>query len=394
MVKTNFKLAVGAAALLILLFSGVVVRYALKKDPLSIQRSDKSSSLWGDLRQGEDRISTDGETDGENSHRPEEIPVVTQSTQRQDNRRSSVSETESEADSAKEKAGRELDAAAEKYDRAADTLNAANAALDNAISYREDMQAEFDDAKDRLDAAKEDHDESRSADYSRGLFAFLESIGEYDALDTLNGSDFLSAVDPADPGDAAALESLAASIELLEEVNRLRAEEGREELKVSCKLMALAALNNDMSAVNERAENDTPFLQLAAFDCEDPFELWCEDLQESLVSEEYAAAGSAFSSKNGYVHGLLLADADSDVGTLMTVSELSEKFSEFYDQAIKGKGCSEEQEEYDRAEQALKDAADTVEIREQEAKSASDAYDLAKKAYEEKLKAYEELADK
>ena len=418
MVNNNLKLGVGLTVLLVVVLSGLVVRYALKQDPTTVDHSEKSmsqnssvdgdsSSQGGVLDTDEDLLTTLG---GDNSEDIDiDEPVTTQSTEKVDNRRKTETQTtttakdssgqtkEEKTAAAKEKAGKELDAAAAKLDDISAKLDKAKDELSDAKSKRDAKQTEYNDAKAKLDEAKRNYDEGQKENYEKGMVAFFESIGAGDAVDTMNGSDFNSAVEASNANDAASLECIKRSIDFLNRANQLRADEGKEELKVSCKLMAIAALNNDMSSSAGSSSNCSELDQNICYGFEDPFTTWYDNEREeqggnyrSLVNEDHVAAGFAFSNKNGTVHNIVFANADYDAGSLMTVSDFADAFNSYYVTAIKGKSYTAVEENFKRIEKELNDAKQAVTNKENEVQSASTSYGSAKTVYDQKLKTYQQ----
>lgn len=424
MVKSNTKLIVGIVAAVILVFAGMVVKYAMKVDPTTIEFSDEmgneQDTQWG-IKNGDssseseeseaeavttatDKDDSDDGSDAINSDYPKE----TQSTEKLDNRRKTVTTVDSKAaaeskasDDSKayaniNKLAEEADSAAEKMDAAQEKLDRANEALDEAKAERDNKQTAYNEAKDKLDEAKRNYDEGQAANYNRGIFAFMESIGANDATAMLNGSGYFSAIEVGNEKDAIALDNLRIALDFLNEANSLRAGEGKGELKVSCKLMALAALNNDMSAMCNSASNDSNLDQNIAFGFDDPFDAWYFDERDSeggnyksLVNEDYVVAGFGFSNKNGNVHNLVLANADYDAGTVMSVGDMANRLSSFTADAQRGKKYDDVQAEFDRAEKELNSAKEAVNSKVTAAQKASSELGAAKTTYESKLKAYE-----
>ena len=415
MANSNVKLWVGIAFILIIIFSVVVVRYAFKVDPTTIEATKRTSdNAESTAVETNTVLDTDKEllttlggeesAPSDESESKDEQPAVTQSTERVDNRRDTETTTTTTVTTAapenskKEKAGQELDAAAAKLDQAKDKLDQANAALSDAKSARDKLQGDLDSAKDTLEEAKSNYDEGQAENYNKGIAGFFESIGAGDAVDAYNGSEYSSAAEPANKNDAASLETIRRSIELMNEANQLRANEGKPELKVSCKLMALAVLSNDAAAANGESANNTGLDEDLAFGYDDPFAAWYDGEKDdeggnyqSLVNENYVVTGFGTSNKNGLVHNMLFADKEYDAGTVMSVSEFSEKFESYYSTAVKGKGYAEEEAEYNRIEKELNDAKSAVTSKEAEVSSASSAHGSAKTIYEQKLKAYQAL---
>ncbi|MBQ8967782.1 CAP domain-containing protein [Ruminococcus sp.] len=416
MVKNNMKFVVGIAIILVVLFSAVVVRYSLKKDPLTV---DSSSSRTGDMRAddrdvtgAEDVLDTELISSVDGEEEPELVDdggaVVTQSTEKIDNHRkkgeqieASTTTTKASDDSAasdkKLKAAQALDDAAEKYNAAAAKLDQANAALNDAKSKKEQLQSDLNAAKQRLDDAKKNYDEGQANNYDRGLYAFFESINSGEGLDTFNGSDYYGSVESGNPDDAVSIDNIRRSIDFLNEANSLRAGEGKPELKVSCRLMALAVMNNDVASNVDQGANNTGLTENLAFGFDDPFRVWYDEERDNnggdyqtLVSDECVAAGFAVSSKNGKnVHNMIFARDDQDHGDLMTVSQFADMFNGFYDNAVRGKGFAAEEEEYARIEKAYNDAKQEVTDKEAAAQKASSALGSANTVYEQKLKAYQ-----
>lgn len=421
MVNSNFKLVIGLAVILVVIFSGIVVRYSLKADPMTVDHSEKKVSQLGDtkpddetLSDGESVLNTDADlltTLGGDSSEVIDLdePVQTQSTEKQDNRRktettttaaTTTTSTTSATDNSarKQKAGEELDASAARFDEAGEKLDKAKSELSDAKSKRDQRQAEFESAKSKLDEAKRNYDEGQKENYNRGIYAFFESVGANDALDVLNSSEYNSALEPSKTGDAGSLECMKRSIDFLNEANQLRGNEEKPELQVSYKMIALAVLNNDMTAASSQGSNNTGLDEDLAFGYDDPFRAWYDDERESnggnyrsLTNEDYVVAGFAFSSKNGTVHNLLLADKNYDSGELMSVADYASAFNSFYDSAVKGKAYTAQEEEYKRAEKALNEAKQVVTDKENSVQSASAAYGSAKTIYEQKLKTYQSI---
>ena len=425
MVKSNTKLIVGIVAAVILVFAGMVVKYAMKVDPTTIEFSDEmgneQETQWGIKKEDSSSGSEESEaeavttaTDKDDSDDgsdaiDSDYPKETQSTEKLDNRRKTVTTVDSKAaaeskanDDSKayaniDKLAAEADSAAEKMDAAQEKLDKANDALDEAKAERDNKQTAYNEAKDKLDEAKRNFDETQAANYNRGMFAFMESIGANDATAMLNGSSYFSAIEIGSDKDAIALENMRIALDFLNEANQIRAGEGKGELKVSCKLMALAALNNDMSSMSSSANNDDGSVdQNMAFGYDDPFEEWYYAEKDSnggnystIVNNDYVVAGFAFSSKNGNLHNFVAANADYDAGTVMSVGEMASKLSSFTNEAQRGKKYDDVQAEFERAEKELNSAKEAVNNKVSAAQKASSELGSAKTTYESKLKAYE-----
>ena len=416
MVNNSIKLWVGLSVILVVVFSGLVIRYSLKKDPMTIDHSEKSLSQQGNGKPYNDGLTTDGDvvlgTDadllttlgGEESEPSDEgDSKVTQSTEKVDNRRKTETTTTTASpaevkEAKKKKAQEELDAATQKYEQAGEKLDQCNAALEEAKSKRDQLQGEYDNAKSKLDEAKRNYDEGQKDNYNKGMLGFFENIGDHAGVDALNGSELLPIANMADSADAASLDCMKRSLDYLNFVNQVRKGEGKPEIKVSCKLMALAALNNDLYAADSNNGNGTGLDEDLAIGFDDPFTVWYYDEKESnggnylsLVNEDHVAAGFGYSHKNGNVHNILFCNGGYDAGPLMTVGEFTEKFNTYYNTAIKGKGVGEAEEQFKRAESALNSAKQTVTDKIASAQSASTAYGSAKTIYEQKLNAVKAL---
>lgn len=423
MVKSNTKLIIGIVAAIILVFAGMVIKYAMKVDPTTIELSDEmgneqdnekvnevktDSSADSDASEAEAVTTKTDKDDDKNDIVNSDYPKETQSTEKLDNRRKTVTTVDSKAaaesqasDDSKayaniNKLAEETDSAAEKMDAAQEKLDKANEALDQAKAERDSKQAAYNEAKDKLEEAKRNFDEGQAANYNRGMFAFMESIGANDATSMLNGSSYFSAIEVGSDKDAIALDNMRTALDFLNEANQLRAGEGKGELKVSCKLMALAALNNDMSAMSSNANNDSDLDQNLAFGYDDPFDAWYYDERDSeggnyksLVNADYVVAGFAFSNKGTNVHNLVLANGDYDAGTVMSVGEMASKLDSFRNEAQRGRKYDDVQAAFDRAEKELNEAKEAVNNKVSAAQKASSELGSAKTTYENKLKAYE-----
>lgn len=417
MVNSNIKLWVGIAAILVVGFSILLFRYSLKKDPMSIERSGKSLSEQGDTQTEDDGLTTDEEivldidpdaldsVGGDESQPEEETPAVTQSTEKVDYRRKTETTTTKSSKDSKQtkeaqlkKAKKELETAKARFDKAGEKLDQCNEALDEAKDRRDQLQNEYDNAKSKLEESKRNYDESQKENFNKGMQGFFESIGDNVGVDTLTGSDLISLADMSNSADATSLECMKRSLDYLNYINHIRSAEGKPEIKVSCKLMALAALNNDLYAADNSNSNDTGLDEDLAIGFDDPFTIWYEDEKDenggnylSLVNEDHIAAGFAYGHKDGNVHNVLFCDAGYDAGPLMEVSEFTDKFNKYYSTAIKGKSYSGAEEAFKRAESALNSAKQQVSEKIAAAQSASTAYGSAKTVYEQKQNAVKAL---
>ncbi|SEK94591.1 CAP domain-containing protein [Ruminococcus albus] len=415
MVRSSLKLWIGIAVIVVVVFSGLLIKYSLRRDPLSIERSGKSLSEKGDGMPENDGLTTDAadvvlSTDSDylttidsvESQPEEEAPVVTQSTEKVDNRRKTETTTTKSTKDVKEeklkKAKKELEAASEKFDKAGEKLDQCNQALEDAKSRRDQLQGEYDNAKSKYEESKRNYDESQKENFNKGMLGFFESIGDHKGIETLNDSDLVALANMGDSADATSLECMKRSIDYLNFINQIRKAEGKPEVKVSCKLMALAALNNDLYAADNSNSNPTDLDEDLAIGFDDPFTIWYYDEKDdeggnylSLVNEEHIAAGFAYSHKNGNVHNVLFCDKGYDAGRMMPVSEFAEKFNAYYETAIKGKSYSGAEEAMKHAESALNSAKQAVTDKEKAAQSASSAYGSAKTVFEQKQNAVDEL---
>ncbi len=431
MVSNNLKLGVGLSVVLVALFTGAVVKYSMRRDPLTVEHSAE----WSDRKAqevtgGEDLLGADndllttlgGDYDG----------AVTQSTEKLDNRRERVTTTFAETaavvkttaaekvttaegevgdpfaettttkaaavETEEGKVGKALDKAAAAHDAALDKLNKANDALTAAQTNVDTYQTKLDEAKVKLDEAQAKFDESQAENYNRGLYGFYEYIGSQEGMDAFNSSEYSGVVESGNRYDAASIERVKNALTLIKNANKLRVEEGKPEFKISHKLMALAVLNNDMASVNGESSNNTEFDEDLAYGFEDPLDAWYYDEREynganyqSLMNENYVAAGAAYSVLDGRVHNILMASDDQDHGVLMTVAEFEKDFNPYYEVTIKGRDASREQSSYDNISQKLEDAKQKVADKEEAVRTASEKYEAAKKTYEEKLAAYQAL---
>jgi len=415
MVRSSLKLWIGIAVIVVVVFSGLLIKYSLRRDPFSIERSGKNLSDEGDVTAENDGLTTDADdvlpnTDsnitttisGEESQPDEETPVVTQSTEKIDNRRKTETTTTRSDKEVKEeklkKAKKELEAASEKFEKAGEKLDQCNQALDDAKSRRDQLQGEYDNAKSKYEEIKRNYDEKQKENFNKGMLGFFESIHDHKGIETLNDSDLVSLANMGDSADAASLECMKRSIEYLNFINEIRKAEGKPEVKISCKLMALAALNNDLYSADNSNSNGTGLDEDLAIGFDDPFTIWYYDEKDdnggnylSLVNEEHIAAGFAYSHKNGNVHNVLFCDKGYDAGRMMPLAEFSEKFNNYYSTAIKGKSYSGAEEAMKRAESALNSAKQAVTDKEKAAQSASSSYGSAKTVYEQKHNAVDEL---
>jgi hypothetical protein len=411
MVRGSLKLWIGVAVIVIVAFTGMLIKYSLKKDPLSIERSGKSLSETSEnddlttdaadvvLGTDPDLLTTLG---GEESQPEETVPAVTQSTEKVDNRRKTETSSAKSDKEIKEeklkKAQKEFDAASEKFEKAGEKLEQCNQALEDAKGRRDQLQGEYDSAKSKYEELKRNYDESQKENFKKGMLGFFESIGDHKGVETLKNSDLTALANMSDSADAASLECMKRSLEYLNFINKIRKSEGKPEVKVSCKLMALAALNNDLYSADNSNSNCTDLDEDLAIGFDDPFTIWYYDEKDdnggnylSLVNEEHIAAGFAYSHKNDNVHNVLFCDKGYDAGPLMTVDDFTEKFNTYYETAIKGKSYSGAEEAMKRAENALNSAKQAVTDKEKAAQSASTAYGSAKTVYEQKQNAVNEL---
>lgn len=414
--NNNIKLGIGLAVVLVALFTSVIVKYSMKQDPTMVSRSEKSGMRAADARvvdsssESEALLATDDDLlttlGGDASEAPEideNAPVVTQSTEKLDNRRKTETTTavtttaSSKADTAenkKQKAQEALASAEAKLNETSARLDGAQAALDEAKGNRDRLQSEFEAAKARLEEVKRGYDANQNENYKRGLYGFYESIGNGDGMNAFNASEYSSAVETGNAKDAASIENVKRSIDFLNKANQLRAAEGRSELRVSYRLMALAVLNNDVASNNGQSANNTGLEEDLAFGYEDPFDAWYNEQKENggddfnrLMKDDAVAMGFAFSNKNNNVHNILFATEEQGPGETVSVSEFADKFNEYYNNTIKGKSITAEEEAYKNAENALNGAKQTVSDKENELKTASAAYGSAKTVYDERLKA-------
>lgn len=393
MANSNIKIVVCVAALLIALFAGVFINYSNKKDPTAIKRLSEKESSLGDARpSGGDTAKDNDDTsfhfDGSLLDIIDRDGYSSKSSSDSSKKDSSMAES-SETDDPED--SEEFEEAARRYEEAAERLDEANAALDEAVDEMDRLRDELDDAEAELEEAKK-----RASDYDRGLYAFFESVGAYDALDLLNDSDFSYYIDMDDPDAPTSLKSVKRSIELLEKANELRIGEGRKELWVSYKMMALAALNNAASAAYNSPQNATDLDQNVAFRTDDPFGSWYYGEKHSeggnylsLISEDHIVAGYGFSSRSRNVHNLLFADADFDAGLVMSVSRLSDDFDEFYENAANNRDYSYYEDRYYELEEELEEAKERVSELEEEVDAAREEYESAKEKYEEMKESYE-----
>ena len=412
MVKHSLKLWIGIVVIVVVVFSGLVIRHSLRKDPMSIERSEKSLSHKSNVTGFNEDTAKDSDVENENGNESEialdgdeSAPyeygdiIVTQSTQRINNRRntdanaSGASTAELIAER-KQKAQDELDAAKEKYEQAEQKLNQCNTALDEAKARRDQLQNEYDSAKAKLDEANRNYDESQKENYNKGMLGFFESVGDQTGVDTLVGSDLISLVNFADPADAASLECMKKSVDYLKFVNQVRVAEGMPEIRVSCKLMALAALNNDLYAADSNNSNGTGLDEDLAIGFDDPFTIWYYDEKDSqggnylsLINEAHKGAGFGFSHKKGNVHNVLFCDEGYDAGNLVSVKDFANKFNSYYSSAIKGKSTEAAEDQFNRVSSALEAAKQNVSDRVASAQAASTAFGSAKAIYEQKLNA-------
>ena len=431
MVKSNIKLMIGLAVVLVVLFSSVFIKYKMKQDPRTVSHSDKKVSQSGDTRPSidssgdesaslldtdEDLLTTLGGSESQDPELEDSAPMVTQSTEKLDNRRKTeTTTTKVSADSAsssghsasssghsaedkKEKAAQALQNAEARLNETAAKLDSVQASLDEAKGNRDRLQTEFENAKAKLEEAKRGYDAEQAENYSRGLYGFYESIGNADGMNAFNSSEYSYIVEKGNSSDAASLENVKRSIDFLNEANQLRANEGKSELRVSYKLMALAVLNNDMCAGSGQSANNTGFEEDLAFGFEDPFDGWYSSERDSggdnynrLVSDKAVAMGFGFSTKNSTTHNILFAADDQDAGETVSVGEFADKFNDYYNNAIKGKSINAQEDAYKNAETALNNAKQTVSDKENELKTASAAYGSAKTVYDDRLKAYQAL---
>lgn len=79
-------------------------------------------------------------------------------------------------------------------------------------------------------------------------YGFFRSVGATQALEVLNNSNFKSYMHKGDPNDATSLDNMMKGLDLVEETNKKRAEEGLAPFKVTDTLMAMAQANCNYGA--------------------------------------------------------------------------------------------------------------------------------------------------
>lgn len=413
MVSGNVKLVIGIAIIAIALFSGIIFKYTLRKDPTAIKRLSEKEVSQVEVQPSGDNTSTDNAdifSSVADSEFESSVSSMDSSSKHRDDTSSEIEEDSSELDGSssdsdsqsedsqtdKERVAKELEELSEQYDRAADKFDEAKEALEDAENERDELQEDYDEAQKKLEKAIKKYESGNGKLYNRGLFAFLESVGADEALDLLENSAFSGYLDPSDPGDPSSLESVKRSLELLDEANYFREWEGRNAFRISYNMMAIAVLNNAKTSSTRQVENLTDLVQDAAFGYNDPYDAWYYDEistgggnYRNLMNDDYVVAGYGFSSKNGNVHNLLFADADYDSGISVNLSRFTNDFNKFYDSVKKSKECTELEELCEQLEKELKEAEQNITEKEKTVRSAQKAFDLAKEDYEEKKEEYE-----
>ena len=61
MVRSSLKLWIGIAVIVVVVFSGLLIKYSLRRDPFSIERSGKNLSDEGDVTAENDGLTTDAD---------------------------------------------------------------------------------------------------------------------------------------------------------------------------------------------------------------------------------------------------------------------------------------------------------------------------------------------
>lgn len=430
--KSKLPLGIAATVVLVALFSIVFIRYSLKSDPTTIDHVKRDDAEEPEIIV----IDDDSMSDSDMGYIFDEDPsfTVTQSTAVTNNRRTttvttttapvtttksttttnrpttttrrvttrattkattrattkastSVTTTKPANSDQAKKLAAELDAAKTECRKAQDAYDNAKSDKESAQKALDSAQSAYNDAKSSYEAGKSEYETARS-----GAFGYFEAMDAKDALSVLNNS---GSTHKGEEKDATSLENMKKALELMKTCNDIRSDEGKEELYVSNKLMALAMVNANYNVRNDG--NTSGVFSNISKGNDDPYKVWYDDQRKpkgenyrALISDEYTGMGYGISSDKN-VHCLLLAKDSDDVGGLYNYSDYVAMFNDYYEYAISVPDPSGFEAEMNDAKKALDEAQKALSDKEEAYAAAKSAYEKASEALDNKQKEYNTL---
>ncbi len=243
----------------------------------------------------------------------------------------------------------------EEYQLAEQAAAAAEQQRNSSANAYNSAAAELDRINGLLDSERASLDELRNgsseliAKYSEGSFGFFEAVGAEEAITALNTAQYASSTVRGDPNDATSLTNMKAAFDLIRECNDLRRGEGKGDLMVSDKLMAIAQSNLNWSDGNIGHSSQFWVGENLSWNYPDPFEGWYYEEKpyngghyRNIIRDEYIGTGFAVctAGRSGAYqvsHGQVFAlDASmiEEFGPYYTVDEYEKRFDDYSSSVI------------------------------------------------------------
>ena len=190
-------------------------------------------------------------------------------------------------------------------------------------------------------APKQEEPTNEAAEKEKqGAFAYFRDRGDIEAYEALTKASYAQDTHEGDPKDATSIENVRACFKFLRMCNDLRKKEGKGELMVSRRLMAIAESNANASARTEDHTKQFDVGENLAWGMNNPFDFWYDQEKanfengsgetghyKNIIKDEYKTTGFAFNQLSGEYTKCYSQVFDFEDDRAMTIDELENDFN-------------------------------------------------------------------